>query len=151
MRERITKFNPAWDKRSTDPKKDYGIHGVQCYMVLKGEEGAVHFIFSTGMLLTSTMEEYIREGRAKYETFEWGVHYLNKPMGYDVGYHSYKPCYEGQDVSKGECEWLGKKPCYCDGSALRGGDWFEIFLKEGSDKIWEMLEEEYNDRFIIKK
>jgi hypothetical protein len=151
MRERITKFNPAWDKRSTDPKKDYGIHGVQCYMVLKGEEGAVHFIFSTGMLLTSTMEEYIRNGRAKYEAHDWGVYYLNQPMGYDVGYHSLTPSYDGQGCSQEKCAWLDDRRCYCDGSALRGGDWFEIFLKEGSDKIWEMLEEEYNDRFIIKK
>lgn len=98
--ERITQFDPAWDKRNTDPKKDYGIHSVQVRMVLKGKKGAVHFVFSTGMLLPSTMREYIKNGRAKYEFItpntEW---YLNKPMGYDVGYHTTKKQWENQEIN----------------------------------------------------
>lgn len=96
--ERITQFVPAYDKRNPNPSKDYGIGAVKVNMVLKGELGAVHFIFSTGMLLESTMEEYIRTGRVNYEAHDWGVYYLNKPMGYGVGYHSPLPLYEGQEV-----------------------------------------------------
>lgn len=65
--ERITFFRPAYDKRSDDPKKNYGISAMQCGMVLKGAKGAVHFIWSTGILLESTMKEYIQNGLAKYE------------------------------------------------------------------------------------
>lgn len=100
-------------------------------------------------------------------------------MGYDVGYHSLKPMYEGQQlrhptkmvIPKGEdiktmapedvikkikfrkkgakppvCEWLGK-PCYCDGSALAAEEYMNVLVKEGSDKIWEMLEKEYKQTF----
>lgn len=39
-RERIVEFTPAFDKRSSDPSKDYGIHGVDMRMVLKGVTAA---------------------------------------------------------------------------------------------------------------
>lgn len=38
--ERITKFYPAFDKRSSIPGKNYGIHGVELRMILKGNKGA---------------------------------------------------------------------------------------------------------------
>lgn len=147
--EKITFFAPAYDKRSSDPKKDYGIGCMRCYMVLKGEKGAVNFTFFTGMFLESTMEEYIKEGRAMPEVHDWGVFYINKPRGMDVGFHSLTPLYDYQKEygPRDGCEWLDGKPCYGDGSALRAGEWMKIFLSEGSDKIWEMLEVEYKERF----
>lgn len=144
--EKITYFRPAYDKRHTDPKKDYGIGNVTCLMILKGKKGAVHFSFSTGMLLTETMEEYIRDGRAKYELTSYGHYYLNKPMGYDVGYHALKPQFKGQE-SRGKCEWLDNKPCYCDGSALASDEYLDVLLKKGSPEIWTMLEADYKERF----
>ncbi len=96
---RITIFKPAWDKRNPEPSKNYGIHPVHCLMVLKGKKGAVHFSFATGMLLDSTMEDYIKNGIAKYEMASFGHHYLNKPMGFDVGYHSPKPMFDGQEIN----------------------------------------------------
>jgi hypothetical protein len=179
--ERITKFFPAFDKRSTDPKKDYGIGTVRCHMVLKGERGAVHFVFSTGMFLPETMQEYAREGRLTPTKLSSDKFFLiNEPMGYDVGYHSPKATYEGQEpvwptkirkidpeldektatpmesISNiafdkiGEeapvCEWIGV-PCYCDGSAMRAETYMNVLLSEGSDKIWEMLEEDYKSDF----
>lgn len=182
--ERITKFTPAYDKRSTDPKKDYGIGDVRAMMVLKGTKGAIHFIFGTGMFLP----ESVKEGVAKHGVEFFMYSHSGKPMhpmGYDVGYHSLTPGFEGQEVywptkmtrkdekledaplgapteklmetlsniefvkvgdKAPDCEWLGA-PCYCDGSALRAEEWMDILLREGSDKIWEMLEEEYKVRF----
>lgn len=167
--ERITKFLPAYDKRNPDPKKDYGISHVRCIMVLRGKEGAVHFSFSTGMLLPKTIEEYIKDGRAKYELTSYGHYFLNKPMGYDVGYHARTPQFEGQTVvwptkmrktgtgpldvafdkiddKPPVCEWLGV-PCYCDGSALRAEKFMDVLIEEGSDAVWEMLEADYKDQF----
>ena len=156
--ERITLFRPAYDKRTDDPKTNYGIHCVQCFMVLKGEKGAVHFTFSTGMFLKHVHQELCAPGKP--------TELLLRPMGYDVGYHSLTPQYPNQELSwptkmkkTGEgpldvtfekvgdkapdCEWLGQ-PCYCDGSAMRAEEWMEVLLTQGSDKIWEMLEAEYN-------
>lgn len=145
--QRIVKFRPAFDKRDPDPSKNYGIGCVECFMILKGEKGAVHFIFMTGMFLPETMEEYIKDGRARYEMLsEHHPYWFNKPMGVDVGYHSYTPGFEGHQARQ-NCDWLDGKPCYGDGSALRAEEWFNIFLREGGDKIWEMLEEDYRERF----
>lgn len=147
--ERITKFRPAYDKRSDTPSKNYGIGCVNCYMVLRGEKGAVHFTFATGMYLPSTMEEYIKEGRGMPEVHDWGVFYLNKPMGMDVGYHSLTPVteYDKEREPRPDCDWLDGKPCYGDGSAMRADEWLKIFLEKGSDEIWKMLEVEYNETF----
>lgn len=172
--ERITRFRPAYDKRnSLDPSKNYVIHCVQCFMVLKGPAGAVHFVFATGMYLPETMQEYAASGRLNPERMDGGTYFiLNKPMGYGVGYHSPVPLFEGQELiwptklrKTGDapydvvfdkigtepplCEWLGI-PCYCDGSALRAEKWMDIFIRQGSDKIWEMLEHEYKDCFETK-
>ncbi len=145
--EKITVINPAFDKRNPDPNKNYGIHSVQIFMVLKGKKGATYFTFSTGMLLPETITEYIKDGRAKYELTDYGHYFLNKPMGYDVGYHSPTPQFENQGITKEKCEWLDNKPCYCDGSASRADEWLDILLRKGSEEIWKMLETEYQERF----
>ena len=182
--ERITNFSPAYDKRDDDPKKNYGIGSVGCSMVLKGPKGAVHFTFGTGMHLPEVLEELAAKGTLVHDMGHRHM-VLNEPMGYDVGYHSPTPMWEGQEVrwpakmikkegyefgqttgtpeeqleqltenvtwekigdAPPDCEWLGV-PCYCDGSAIRADDWMKIFLREGSEKIWEMLETEYTERF----
>lgn len=175
--ERIFEFFPAYDKRNPNPEKDFGIGHVRGMMVLKGKKGAVHFSFSTGILLESTMREYIKTGRAKYEMLSTdNEFYLNKPMGYDVGYHSRKPLHKGQEInwptkmvkpkgfdpkniesfSKVKFRKIGKKPpvckylgapCYCDGSALRAESFMTAFIEKGSEEVWKMLEEEYRINF----
>jgi hypothetical protein len=55
--ERIVQFLPAFDKRHPDPSKNYGIHGVELRMVLKGPKGAVQFVlFTNWQLLHITRE-----------------------------------------------------------------------------------------------
>lgn len=139
--EKIVKFTPAFDKRTNDPHTNYGIGSVNCFMVLKGKNKAAHFIFSTGIFKTKTMQDYTDDGLAKYENSPYGVHYLNKPYGMDVGYHSIKKNYKGQAPRDEKCQWLDNKNCYCDGSALLADEYLQVFINEGSDKIWEMLEE----------
>ena len=138
--EKIIKFTPAYDKRNPDPKKNYGVGSVRCVMVLKGEKGAVHFVFGTGMYLPQVYEWWERRGLNQTP---------NKPayMGYDVGYHSHTRHYESQTVSQESCEWLDGKPCFSDGSALRAEEFMDVFVKEGEEKIWEMLEEDYKCHF----
>lgn len=125
---------PAWDKRNVnDPKKDYGIHCVGCFMALKGSKGAVSFVFYTGM--------WLKQNRSQIT----GTNYLY-PMGVDVGYHSLTPMYEGHKPH-GPCEFLNGKDCYCDGSSLTAERWMDILVEKGSEVIWEMLEENYVHEF----
>jgi hypothetical protein len=59
--EKIVKFDPAYDKRSSDHKKNYGVHGVTLRMVLKGNKGAVQFVlFTNWMLPNVSMETDLR-------------------------------------------------------------------------------------------
>lgn len=180
--ERIVRFRPAWHKVHKDPKKDYGVHGVELHMVLKGPEGAVHFLVSTGMMLKETYEWWDSRGGTQLPP-------RLMSMGIDVGYHSPKPTFEGHEVywptemrkkdpnmpdpgvnatqeerlayisnvefvkigdAPPKCEYIDG-PCYPDGSALRAEDWFEVFKKEGDDKIWAMMEGEYKALFGSKK
>lgn len=142
----IVNFRPAFDKRNADPSKDYGIGSMRCTMVLIGKKGAVSFVFSTGILLERTIEEYIKEGRAKYELTDYGHFFLNKPMAFQVGYCSPKPLYEGQQITTAMCPWIGCS-CYSDSSSLLSDEYLKTLIKEGSDKTWEMLEKFYQDNF----
>lgn len=145
--ERITKFVPAYDKRDPDPKKNYGIGCMRCFMVLKGSKGAVHFIFGTGIFLPETVQDYYKDGRDLFHyNFKGSEGRQAYYMGYDVGYHSHVSQFEGQ-TPRENCDWLDNKPCYGDGSALRAEEWMDIFVRKGSDEIWKMLEEDYKELF----
>lgn len=133
--ERIIEISPAFDKRHKDPSKDYGIHACDLRMVLKGELGAMQFVLYTGWYLPHVVEELSRKGG------------LLKPLPADVGYHSPKPMYDGQEAIQDECPYLDGKPCYYDGSGLYADTAFKVLLKGGSDALWKFLEKEYVERF----
>jgi len=122
-------ITPAWDKRDSDPNKNYGIHCAEIIMSVQGELGVVEFVLFTGW--------YLPENTAA----------LDKPFPADVGYHSISPRYEGQWRSK-SCRHFDGRPCYYDGSTLAAQEVFDILVKEGSDGIWKKLEECYNQYFL---
>lgn len=134
--QKIVKFSKAYDKRNPEPSKNYGVGGVNCWMILKGEKGAVQFMFSTGIYLPHVLEEWKSKN------------YYPSPMGFDVGYHSPTPMYDGQ-LCNDNCDLLPDSKCYYDGSGLRAEEWYKIFIEEGDEKIWELLEEYYRDRFSV--
>lgn len=63
--ERIVKLLPAWDKRNSDPSKNYGVHGVELRMVLKGPEGAVQFVLYTNWHLPHVTEGLLASGHSE--------------------------------------------------------------------------------------
>lgn len=163
--ERRIFFKPAFHKVHEDPKKNYGVHGMEIWFLVIGDKGACHFGLSTGMMLPETFRYWKSKGQ------DASVSSIMQ-MGIDVGYHSKTPGFEGHQVNWptkmrktgpgpmdvefdkiGDappiCEYLGT-PCYVDGSALRADDWKEIFLAEGDEPIWKMLEEDYKARFEDK-
>jgi hypothetical protein len=144
--ERIIDLTPAWDKRHADARKDYGVHGVDLYMVVKGPKGAVQFLVYTNWMLPHVQKE--RDQRtATRGADETELRCFYHPLPADVSYHSPAPMYEGQEPMSGECEYTGGE-CYYDGSSLRAEKWYnEILLPKGSDGIWAALEQEYRERF----
>lgn len=141
--ERIVKFFPAWDKRSDDPKKNYGIHGVEMKFLLKGDKGTIQFVVFTHWQLPHVQKE--TDSRPIDMRFPYLLH---KPMPADIGYHSPKPMYEGQEPMSGKCEYVEGGKCYYDGSSLRAEQVFNILCEKGSDGVWEYMEQEYKERFI---
>ena len=140
--EKIVMMTPAYDKRHKDPNKNYGIHGVNLKMVLKGKMGAVQFVVYTNWQLPHVTEEMLQNPRQRNS-----VDMFFMPMPADLGYHSYKPRYEGQTLLTESCEYLDGKPCYYDGSSLNAETIYETLLEEGSDGVWRELENCYNEIF----
>lgn len=138
--ERTVTFRPAFDKRDPDPKKNYGIHGVDIVFLLKGARGAYQFCVSTNWHLPNVQAE---QDTRPLNEFPYMFH---KPMPTDLGYHAHAPQYVGHEPMSEQCEVLGGK-CYYDGSSLAAEDVFNILLSGGSDAVWKHLEERYMERF----
>ena len=141
--ERIVEFSPAYDKRDPNPNKNYGIHGVDLRMYLKGEKGVVQFVLYTNWHLPHVQDELIKRAVGKDELH---IEMISKPMPADLGYHSYKPRYEDQ-YKTDNCELLDGHECYYDGSSLNAYEIYDVLLKEGSEGVWRELEEYYNQLF----
>ena len=140
--EKITKFFPAWDKRNVNPGKNYGIHGVELLMALKGEKGAVEFVVYTNWHLPHVQNELLAKCNDQLS-----IRCSFFPDSANLGYHSKKQQYEEQQISSSECEYCDGQPCYCDGSGLASEKVFVLLVEEGSDAVWKFLEEYYVDIF----
>lgn len=142
--QRIIQTRPPFDKRDPNPSKDYGIGGLSIWFIIKGKEGAVTLHLGTKLYLA----KQFREWHLKGESYPFNND--DECMDcWDVSYHSPKRRYKDQTISNNSCEWLNGKPCYCDGSALRGRDdkVVENYLEKGDNWIWEYLEKIYNETF----
>lgn len=138
--ERIIQIQPPFDKRSVDPTKNYGIHGMTLRFILKGPLGATQFIYYTAQYLPHVADELFNKA-GTYNPF--------RGMAADIGRHSYKPLYEGEKPMDGVCDVLGC-PCYYDGSSLQAADFEKEFLERGTDAVWPMLEGRYRSYFEEK-
>lgn len=133
--KRKTVFSPAYDLRSSDPKKNYGIGGVTCTMFLIGEKGVVQFKFSTGFYLPHVKEEFRYNDKINFIY----------PMGTDIGYHSPVPIYDGQ--SKMDTCNFYDSGCYYDGSATYAEEFLKLLISEGSTAMWKKMKEYYKETF----
>lgn len=124
-------FEPAFDKRDPDPKKDYGIGSVRLIFILKGEKGAVQFALLTGWYLP-----HIQANRIAY----------NKPLGC-IDCHSYVKRFDYQILHEDCCVLTDAKGCYCDGSSVAGFDFYAILLEDGSKGVWRELKSYYYSVF----
>jgi len=131
---------PAFDKRHSDPSKNYGIHGVDLRFYLKGPAGAIQFVVYTNWHLPHVQSEMDAK---PLNDFPYMFH---KPMAADIGYHARVPQYEDQPMMEADCSVIGG-PCYYDGSSLQAEGVFEIFVCGGTDALWEEMEQRYCNRF----
>jgi len=155
--EKEVYFKPAFDKRNSNPKRDYGIGAMRFSFVLKGKNGASSMAFSTNMYLPETIKEYRDEGIYRYlmngskETFKTKIDLkASKQLEcWSIDIHSPKPLFKGQ--TSGKCPFLKGGKCYCDGSYTRAEQYADVLLRQGSEAIWKILEKEYNAYFKKRK
>lgn len=137
IKQRKIEWTPAFDKRSDDPKKNYGIHGVELRFLLSDENKTVQFVLFTGWQLPHVAKEEESQPHDKY--------CRNKPMPADLGYHSPFPLYEDHFRME-NCEYTGSH-CYYDGSGLNAIEAFDVLVSKGDEALWEFLEEYFDQVF----
>lgn len=134
--ERVTKVQLPFDMRA----QGGGFNGLEVWFIVKGAKGAVQFMVYFPAYLPNVQKELVRDPEA----------YHFKIQGYDVGYHSRVPMYEGHPLMDRQCKILGCE-CYYDGSTLRAQAWvdriFSVTGQRPDDLLWEMLENEYEAVF----
>jgi hypothetical protein len=138
--KRSTEFRAAFDRRDPDPSKNYGIHGVELKMLVRGSKGAIQFVVYTNWHLPHVTEELDNKLDRRFS------HLSCHPMPSDLGYHSPVPLYEGQ-TSMGECKYLDGKECYYDGSTTNAEKVFEVLVRDGGEACWKELEDYYHSTF----
>lgn len=134
--EQIVKVTPAFDKRSNEPGKNYGIGACRITFILKGDKGAVQFMIGTDWHVPTS-----REHLATFPPTEK----KQRPDGWDLGYHSKEPMYEDQSTMK--CDLFDCGECYYDGSSLNADEMVEDFVSGGTNYLWPKLEDYYNQVF----
>lgn len=144
--ERIIELEPAYDKRHPDPGQNYGIHGVNLRMVLKGLAGAVQFLVYTNWQLPHVTREFVAKTAAG-DCGDLTIECRFLPMPADVGYHSPTPRYGGQEPISESCPYLDGRPCYYDGSSMAAERVYRILLTEGSVGVWRELADYYRGTF----
>jgi len=148
-------FSAAFDERSHDPRKNYGVHGFEIRLILKGPQGAVDLRINTGWLLPETIGVK-PENQGGYPLLDYGKflcsYYghgqLSYPSPRDLGYHSPKPRYEGQELATEDCQWVEGGRCYSDASGLQGWEPFDQLLRSG-DEVWNWLIRYYTELFGV--
>jgi hypothetical protein len=131
--DKIIEITPAFDNRSTNTRKNSGIHGVDMRFLIKGNNKAVQFLLFTNWHLPHVQEELSGRG-------------LSGPMPADLGYHSPVPIYDGQLIMQEHCCYTSGK-CYYDGSSINAVRVFHRMLREGDIGLWNELEKYYYDIF----
>ena len=141
MADRWIKFRPAYDRRNKDPKKDYGIHGVETIFYLRKPKGIMQFVLYTNWQLKSIRKEAETEPNNMTLKVDYPFEYWQAPLPADVGFHSIKQRYEHQEPM--DCDLLKRGKCYYDGSGLAAEDAFECLIEKGEEGLWSYLEDRY--------
>jgi hypothetical protein len=128
--DRSIEFTAAYDMR----EKGYGIHGAECWFILKKDGKAL-----TWSLFTNWMLPHVQaETDARPPSLE--MPYLaHKPMSATVASHYPYPTREDQTPNE-NCEHLGGCKCYGDCSFTVGERFFTALVERGSDGAFEEME-----------
>jgi hypothetical protein len=146
------RWEPAYDKSSADPKKNYGIGSMQIRFLVFGERtdglrGAVQVLVNTGWYLPHLVDKMLDIEVSWHVRYPHGGPLHLGLKAWDVGYNSPVRLRDWQEEPTfADCDVLGG-PCYYDGSSLQAKDFMLPFLRGGPNAIWPLLEERFHDWF----
>jgi len=135
--ERKIYWTPAYDKRSSEPSKNYGVHGVNVVFQVKGEAGGLTFTIFTNWQLPHVQAEMNAKPLHDNPSLRYMFH---TPMPAGCDGHWKTPSYKEQSPIQ-NCDVTGGD-CYCDGTSLTD-DLFTLLVTEGDEALWKKLEERY--------
>lgn len=139
--QRIVRFLPAFDKRSPDPSKNYGVGGVGIYFVLKGAQGAVVLELLTPWMLPQVEKWHEALAEARPSLLRA---YSNATAG-NLQFHSPVELPDSRQ-STGACNWLGMDHCWVVAGSFLAGDQAYLRLKtEGDEGLWAELQAFYDE------
>lgn len=150
--ERSVTFEVGYDHRSHPEACGGGGHGqsgMTMRWILKGPDGATQFCAYMPNWVPGHVN---RIGGVQPEGDISVVHVgrtLNEDlMGTDLGYHSPKPQWEGQEqYGRDDCHLLDGGTCYYDGSGLNAEPVLAAFLDHGPHAVWVALARYYAELF----
>lgn len=129
MMEQSVIVSPSYDWRRDDPHRNYGVRNCEMTFILKGPLGAIQWRIGTEWAIKP-----VRDHLAKFSIDS--IDELRQPKGWDLGYHSPTPMYDGQ-LSRDNCPILG----------LNADLLIEGFLARGTEWLWPKLMEYYRCAF----
>ena len=141
--ERVIEMHPAYDKSHDDPKKNYGVHGVDMRFVLIGPHGAISFALYTNWHLPHVQERI--DSRAPSKDLTYTFH---QPIAADLSYHI--PFQYDECQSSYNCEYLPEGKCFIDGSGLMANIPMTALREKGLEGVFEVLHKYYTDWIEVK-
>ena len=128
---REVSFIPAYDKTDSDPRKNYGVHGVDLLFKLscQDEQAVLVFTVFSGWMLPHVVKRF-REAS-----------YHAEGMGADVTLH--KLALNDTPHDTASCQFV-KGPCkVLASSALTSDELFQTLVSAGGEALWTAMEKLY--------
>jgi hypothetical protein len=134
--ERAVVFQPGYSgKRTADPRKNYGVHGMEITWFLRGPKGGIQFKVYTNWVPGPLSPGHGLPPAGMVFPRQEFDHY---PMGADLGYHARVSQWDGDAewCRREDCEITGGV-CYYDGSGCMAAARRALCRDEGAGR-WHL-------------
>lgn len=130
----------AFDKRSEDPKKDYGIHGVEFRFSLVRSAAAVSFGISTGWYLPETVGDEGESSSLYRDALRKGFAAISGPMPTGMYFHVAEPHRDYlREQEPRDCDLLPDGRCWGDVTFTGSDRPFFALVEGGLEAMWGAL------------
>lgn len=134
----VVTFQPAYDKRHPDPRKNYGVHGVHIYFAVIDEERGEGLSFSVATNWHVPAVQRETDALPFNHQFPYLFH---KPLAFAVQIHQKVRQHEYQHENQ-DCSITGGA-CYITDSATLGKSFLQTLIEGGDEALFARMEQQY--------